>query len=115
MQHVSLENNSGSENAHMFQKMFSENMHCGNIRAVEHYPKFQLCEHGPKATAIPECLVQPVIKHHVQVPNGMEYRALQNTPLFYDMFLLKTTVVLKMRTYFKRCFLKTCIVEIYVP
>ena len=49
------------------------------------YPKFQLGERGPKATAIPEYLVKPAIKHHVRLPNSrchkrqiteiLEYRA----------------------------------------
>ena len=38
------------------------------------YPKFQLGERGPKATAIPEYLVKPAIKHHVRVPNSRCHR-----------------------------------------
>ena len=63
----------GFENIHAFQKIF-ENMHCGYIRTIKHYPEFQLCERGPKATAIPEYLVQPVIKHNVRVPNSRCHR-----------------------------------------
>ena len=112
--------------AHSNSKYISENMHCGNVRTIKHYPEFQLLgEPRLKATAMWEYLAQPAIKHHVRFPNSrchgvqitesLEYRAWSTehykTDLLTACFFLKTTVVLKMRTYFKIRFWKHALLK----